>query len=69
MKLLKKLRKKEQAIPKSCFTCKWFKLRKDPPRIRVCTLPKPIYKEDIRKGYCRYWELEPDPKKRTMSFI
>jgi len=69
MKLLSRLFGKKDAVEKSCFTCKWFKRRTEAPRIRVCTYPGRLKREDVRQGYCSHWELEPDPQKRKRTFI
>lgn len=47
-----------------CFWCKWFILREEKPRNRVCRCPTPIVIKNLR---CQSWELEENPKNRVKA--
>lgn len=44
-------------VPHHCFTCKWFILRTEKPRNRVCKYPDDL---KVVKGMCVSWELQSD---------
>ena len=52
-------------IPHTCFTCRWFVLREEKPRNRVCRYPGEL-KADGRK--CLSWALQEDAAKRNVGF-
>ena len=53
---------KRSLVPHTCFTCKWFVMRTEKPRNRVCRYPGDLR---VKGRLCLCWELEPDPEKRV----
>lgn len=51
-------------VPHTCFTCKWFILRTEPPRNRACRLPDPDGPK-VKGRMCISWELEEDVSKHS----
>lgn len=47
-------------VPRHCFTCRFFILRTEKPRNRVCRFEGKL---KVEKGQCLSWELEPDASK------
>lgn len=46
--------------PHICFTCRWFILRTEKPRNRVCRCPTDL---KVEKGQCMSWMLQTDSSK------
>jgi len=53
---------KLQMVPHNCHTCKWFILRKEKPRNRVCRCPDEL---QVKGNTCLNWKLNPNPDKVT----
>ena len=53
---------KRSLVPHTCFTCRWFILRKEKPRNRACRYPGEL---KVKGRMCLSWELEPDASKHS----
>ena len=56
---------KRMMVPHHCFTCKWFILRKEKPRNRVCRCPDDL--EATKGGMCKNWAVQNDPSKWVVN--
>lgn len=58
---------KGRGIAAWCFTCKWFVLRTEKPRNRVCRCPADQLR--FRGSECLGWQLDPDVENRKASLV
>jgi len=49
---------KRMMVPHHCFTCRWFILREEKPRNRVCRCPDEL--KASKGGACLNWQLQED---------
>ena len=54
-----------QMVPHNCHTCKWFILREEKPRNRMCRCPDDL---EVNGNTCLNWKIQPDVSKVTGRF-